>query len=150
MESINLYTVKLVKEKSAKYGNVQGISMTEARNAVEVINRVLSLNTRANEYFGFVALSTKNTLLGVHLVSIGTLNCTSVHPREVFKAAMINNANSIICFHNHPSGDPSPSRDDVETAKRLKEAGEILGIKVLDNIIIGDGCYYSLYEHHMI
>jgi DNA repair protein RadC len=78
------------------------------------------------------------------------VNATIVHPREVFKAAMLNNAAAIICIHNHPSGDPEPSRVDIETTHRLVDAGNILGIDVLDHIIIGDGKYISLQELGMM
>jgi len=75
--------------------------------------------------------------MAVEVVSIGTLNSALVHPREVFKGAIINSANSIILAHNHPSGDPSPSNEDKEITNRLVEAGEIIGISVLDHIVIG-------------
>lgn len=73
------------------------------------------------------------------------MNTSIVHPREVFQVALLNNAASIICFHNHPSGDVRPSREDIKITKRLSEAGRILGIELFDHIIIGDG-YYSLKE----
>ncbi|NLL69779.1 MAG: hypothetical protein GX238_01465, partial [Epulopiscium sp.] len=79
-------------------------------------------------------------------VTIGSINSSIVHPREVFKEAIQRSAAHIILLHNHPSGDPSPSREDVQVTKRIIEAGELLGIPVLDHIIIGNGNYISLKE----
>ena len=88
----------------------------------------------------------KNKIVAAHEVSRGTLNTSMVHPREVFKPAVLHNAAAIICFHNHPSGDPEPSREDIEITERLKNAGEILGIPVYDHIIVGDDRCVSLKE----
>ena len=79
-------------------------------------------------------------------VFIGSLNASIVHPREVFKEALRRSAASIICIHNHPSGDPSPSREDIEVTKRLNECGKILGIELLDHLIIGENKFVSLKE----
>ena len=113
---------------------------------VRLAREVLEMHEMAEENFVIVCLNTKNKIAGVHTVSIGSLNASIVHPREVFKAALLNNANGIICLHNHPSGDPEPSRDDIEITHRLANAGNILGIKVLDHVIIGDDRYVSLKE----
>jgi DNA repair protein RadC len=87
----------------------------------------------------------------MHIVSVGTLSGAFVHPREVFKAAILGNAAAIILFHNHPSGDPDPSREDRELTLRLIQAGRILGIDVLDHVILGDeGRYYSFKEHGVL
>jgi DNA repair protein RadC len=102
------------------------------------------LNGVDREHFVIVLLNTKNGIIGINTVSVGNLSASLVHPREVFKPAIVAGAASIIVAHNHPSGDPAPSRDDINVTKRLKEAGDILGIGVLDHIIIGDGCYVSL------
>ena len=91
-----------------------------------------------SEQFKCIHLNSKNVIIGVETISVGSLTSSLVHPREVFKGALINNAASVIFFHNHPSGDPAPSQDDIEITKRLKQAGDILGIKVLDHIIFGD------------
>ena len=89
-------------------------------------------------------INAKGEILEEHEVSIGDLCSTSVHPREVFCQAIKRSAAAVLFVHNHPSGDPTPSRQDVETTKRLLEAAKILGIRVLDHIIIGDGAYISL------
>ncbi|MEW6724787.1 MAG: DNA repair protein RadC [Bacillota bacterium] len=98
------------------------------------------------EHFQVVLLDTKNQVLGVQLVSIGGLASSIVHPREVFKEAIRRSAAAIILSHNHPSGDPTPSQDDIDVTRRLREAGKLLGIEVLDHIIIGDNRYMSLRE----
>ena len=78
------------------------------------------------------------------------MNASIVHPREVFKAAILNNASRIICLHNHPSGDPEPSKEDIEITRRLVEAGEIIGIEVLDHVIIGEQRYLSMKERGLM
>lgn len=98
------------------------------------------------EHFIVVLLSTKNQVLGTELVSVGSLNASLVHPREIFKTCVKRSAASVILVHNHPSGDPSPSPEDVIVTRRLIEAGRIMGIDVLDHVIIGDGRYISLRE----
>ncbi|NLM22409.1 MAG: DNA repair protein RadC [Peptococcaceae bacterium] len=101
------------------------------------------------EHFRVMYLSTRNNVLGISPVSIGSLNSSIVHPRECFKEAIRRNANTIILLHNHPSGDPTPSREDIDITKRLIEGGKILGIEVLDHVIIGDKKYVSLKEQGM-
>jgi DNA repair protein RadC len=91
-------------------------------------------------------LDTKHRLIGVHEVSRGSLDACLMHPREVFKAAVLTNAAAIIVGHNHPSGDPTPSPDDVAICARLRNAAELLGISLLDFVIIGYGTYLSFTE----
>jgi DNA repair protein RadC len=86
-------------------------------------------------------LDGKNRIIAMDIVSIGSLNQSIVHPREVFKTALLSSAAAIIMVHQHPTGDPSPSSEDIAITRRLKEAGEIIGVKVLDHIIVGDGEY---------
>ena len=104
------------------------------------------LQNEPSEVFGILCLSTKHRVIAYHEVGRGTLDSVLVHPREVFKAALLANAAGIIAAHVHPSGDPTPSADDVEVTGRLAAAGDILGVPVLDHIIIGDGRYYSFKE----
>jgi DNA repair protein RadC len=98
------------------------------------------------EHFVCLFLNTKNQVLAKETMSIGSLNASIVHPREVFRAAIKRSSASIICVHNHPSGNPTPSLDDIDITQRLIEAGAIIGIDVLDHIIIGDKAYVSLKE----
>jgi DNA repair protein RadC len=125
-------------------------SIANPATAAEIINQVFDMENQPNEVFAILCLNTKNKIVGVHTISIGSLNASIVHPREVFKAALLNNAASIILAHNHPSGHPEPSQEDIETTKRLVKAGEIIGIKVLDHIIIGDRRYISLGERGLM
>ncbi len=104
------------------------------------------LRHEKKEYFITVYLDTKCRYMGSEEVSVGSLTATIVHPREVYKGAIARSAHSIAVLHNHPSGDPIPSQEDIRLTKRLKETGEIIGITLLDHIIIGDGCYNSLKE----
>jgi len=98
------------------------------------------------EHFYGVYLSTKNHVLAVELVSLGTLTASIVHPREVYKPAFLHSAASLLVAHNHPSGDPTPSPEDQEFTRRLAQAGELLGIRLLDHLILGDDTYVSLRE----
>lgn len=98
------------------------------------------------EHFVCLYLNTKNQVLHRQTIFIGSLNSSIVHPREVYKEAFRRSAASIICVHNHPSGDPTPSREDIEVTKRLAECGKIIGIDILDHIIIGEKKYVSLKE----
>lgn len=98
------------------------------------------------EHFVCLFLNTKNHVIGQETLSMGSLNASIVHPREVFRAAIKRSSASIVCAHNHPSGDPTPSPEDIQMTKRLVEAGDIVGIEVLDHLIIGDLRFVSLKE----
>ncbi|MGD6832057.1 RadC family protein [Sutcliffiella halmapala] len=98
------------------------------------------------EHFVCLYLNTKNQVLHQQTIFIGSLNASIVHPREVFKEAFRRSAASFICLHNHPSGDPSPSREDIDVTKRLNECGKLIGIELLDHLIIGDQKFISLKE----
>lgn len=102
------------------------------------------------EHFVCLFLNTKNHVIAQETLSIGSLNASIVHPREIFRAAIKRSSASIICVHNHPSGDPTPSPEDIDVTLRLMEAGQLLGIEVLDHIIIGDQNFTSLKEQGLI
>lgn len=102
------------------------------------------------EIFKIVILDNKNKIIKEENVSVGSLDQTIVHPREVFQKAIKSIAKAVILVHNHPSGDPTPSKNDIETTKRLCECGKILGIKVLDHIIVGNGVIYSFKNEGLI
>lgn len=106
--------------------------------------------TRDREVFGCLHLNTKNRLVSWEIVSIGTLSSTIVHPREVFKAAIMANAAAVILCHNHPSGDPEPSVADIELTKRLAKAGDVLGIDVFDHVVVTDTGFVSLDERGIL
>src|SRR5688500_14874628 len=101
---------------------------------------------RPVEQFGIVLLDTKHRLIQIRLVSSGSLDSTVAHPREVFRDAIAGRAAAIVLFHNHPSGDPRPSADDMALTARLVDAGQIVGIDVLDHLILADQRYYSFME----
>ena len=112
----------------------------------KVFAEMRDLRTADRETFVAFYLDTKLKVIAREIISVGTLNSSQAHPREVFKGALINNANCIILAHNHPSGDPTPSRDDIHVTKRLKEAGKIIGIKILDHIVVGKDSYDRITE----
>ncbi|MBB5174388.1 DNA repair protein RadC [Texcoconibacillus texcoconensis] len=98
------------------------------------------------EHFVAIYLNTKNEVLYKDTIFIGSLNASIVHPREVYKQALRYSAAAVICLHNHPSGNPDPSREDIDVTRRLTECGQMIGIELLDHVIIGDKCFTSLKE----
>jgi DNA repair protein RadC len=98
------------------------------------------------EHFKVILLDSKNSVISIETVSIGTVNASIVHPREVLKPALMKSATSLILVHNHPTGQTSPSREDILLTRRFEKCGRILGIEIVDHIIIGDGSYESLKE----
>jgi|GEM_PF-392571 len=109
------------------------------------------LHNEVKEHFFAVHLDGKNRILALDLVSVGSLNQTIVHPREVFKAALgSSSAAALFLVHNHPTGDPSPSAEDIAITRRLKEAGDLLGVRVLDHIIVGTDGYLSFVERGLL
>ena len=109
-----------------------------------------SLRYQYKEIFKVVLLNTKNEIITDVDISMGTLNSSLVHPREVFREAIRRSSNKIILLHNHPSGNAEPSKEDKSVTNRLKECGELIGIEVIDHIIIGDGIYFSFKENMLI
>jgi len=104
------------------------------------------LNGADKEHFMILHLDTRNRIIKDEIVSVGTLNSSLIHPREVFKSAIKESANSVILVHNHPSGEPDPSNEDEDITEKIFDAGELLNIQVLDHVIIGDNKYYSFKE----
>ena len=121
-----------------------GEPIKSARDVFEYASQRLITNQQ--EHFMILLLDSKNRIVKDEVISIGTLNASIIHPREVFKSAIRESANSIILVHNHPSGDPEPSAEDEQITKKLFEAGELLRIKVLDHVIIGKDNYHSFVE----
>jgi DNA repair protein RadC len=114
------------------------------QDAAEILTE--QLRYLQKEHFICLFLNTKNHVIAQETLSMGSLNASIVHPREVFRAAMKCSSAAIICAHNHPSGDPTPSPEDIALTSRLMQAGEIVGIDVLDHLVIGDSSYVSLKE----
>ncbi|WP_275372602.1 RadC family protein [Clostridium tertium] len=148
MVNINFYKLQMVKEKAARYDINKNVS--SPKEVYTALRTVFELDILAEEHLVMFALDTKNKIVGAFDVAAGSLNSSIVHPREVFKRALLNNAASIIVAHNHPSGDPTPSSEDINITSRLKECGEILGVKLLDHIIVGDDSYSSLKEKGLL
>lgn len=118
-------------------------------SAQQVFEMFYDLRLEAKEHFIALHLDGKNRIACLDRVSVGSLNQSIVHPRELFKTACLSSAAAILLLHNHPTGDTTPSREDLEITRRIKEAGDLLGIKVLDHIIIGDS-YLSFAEQGLI
>lgn len=129
-------------------GSSDPVTVRRPQDAADYVMEDLKLLRK--EHFVCLFLNTKNHIIARETLSIGTLNASLVHPREVFRAAIKHNSASLICIHNHPSGDPTPSPEDISLTKRLMEAGELVGIDVLDHLVIGDGRFVSLKEHGLM
>jgi DNA repair protein RadC len=141
-----MFELKVVRERRPGYG--RGGTM---RTSSEVYGAFRSRFEAADrEEFLAVVLDGKNRVQGFNVVSVGSLTASLVHPREVFKAAILANAAAVIVLHNHPSGDPTPSSEDIAITQRLRQAGEILGVNVLDHVVIGDGRYISFADEGLL
>jgi len=117
------------------------------RSARDVFNHLkVEMQYLPKEYFVVVGLNSKMRILFTEVTAIGSLDAAIVHPREVFRPALKRNADAVVFVHNHPSSDSTPSREDIEITRRLKQAGEILGIRVVDHIVVGFETYCSLTE----
>jgi DNA repair protein RadC len=115
-------------------------------NALDVDHQLRDIRDADREHFVTFDLDVRHRLIERRLVAIGTLTGVAVHPREVFRGAIVNGAAAIIIAHNHPRGDPTPSRQDLELTRRIKEVGELCGIQVLDHLVVGAQGYVSLAE----
>jgi len=122
----------------------KGVTVSTPEDAVRVVGPMLA--GRDKEHFLALALSTKNSLLKVIEVSVGSLNASIVHPRELFKECVMVSAASVVVCHQHPSGDPTPSGADIQLTRRLMKAGDVLGIELLDHIVIGGNSHSSLRD----
>lgn len=135
---------KRLAKANAKEGLVFNMPSTIADYYME------ELRHQKQEHMKLLMLNTKSKLIGEKNVSKGTVNASLISPRELFIAALEREAVSIILLHNHPSGDPTPSSEDILLTKRVKDAGDLIGIELLDHIIIGNNCYISFAEKKMI
>ena len=137
-----MYELKVVRERRPGYGPASAV-----RTSAEVYAAFRARFEAADrEEFLALFLDGKNRVQGFHVVSVGSLTAALVHPREVFKPAILGNAAAVVLVHNHPSGDLRPSDEDVAVTRRLVHAAELLGIRVLDHVIVGDGAYASFKE----
>ena len=129
-----VYETLTIKEEHNRYLR----PFTRYNSPEQVFDTFNFLRHETKEYFFAIHLDGKNRICCIDEVSVGSLNQSIVHPREVYKTALLSSAAALILLHNHPTGDPIPSREDLEITRRLKEAGDLLGVKLLDHIIIGD------------
>jgi DNA repair protein RadC len=134
MFRVPVYKVQLVRDGSCK---MKHRSYLGAADAVELFRTHVGDADR--EHFAVIMLDIKNRFLGIHTVSVGMIDGTLAHPREVFKPAILTNADSLVLAHNHPSGDVEPSDDDIELTYGLLLAGELMGIRVRDHVVVGRG-----------
>ena len=140
------YTKRLVTVGLVREPGPEPSAMARLRSAADIYRDFACLASLDREVFIALYLDHRNHITGLHVVSIGSLAASLVHPREVFKAAILTNAAALFVMHNHPSGDPTPSREDRDITARLKRCGEELGIPLLDHIVIGSDGYRSLAE----
>lgn len=138
---IDIVSLKMIKESSVLYANRR---ISKPNEIVDLLK--IFLEDCDREKLIVCCLNTKNEPTSISVVSVGSLNTSIVHPREVFKTAVMSNSASIILAHNHPSSDLTPSKEDIDITERIKQGGNILGIKLLDHLILGDGKYLSLLE----
>jgi len=125
-------------------GRRERVQIKSARDAAMLL--VPEFGSRAVEQFGVILLDTKHRVLRTTLLSVGTLDASIVHPRDVFREAASGGASAIVVFHNHPSGDPTPSGDDIALTRRLVTAGDLMGITVLDHVIVAENAFFSMKE----
>lgn len=138
---VDIVKIQMVKEGSLLYKNR---TVHSPQNGFDLMKQFLGDVDR--EHFIVMCLDTKNQPTALNICHIGCLNSALVHPREVFKPAILSNAASIMVGHNHPSGNPEPSEADIKMTRRLEEAGDLMGIRLLDHLIIGEDTYISLKE----
>jgi len=144
--NISVFRLSLVKEKSLPYKTAP--QMQSPADVADVVRAYLKGTDR--EHFVALFLDTKGKLIGIHTVSMGDLTSAIVHPREFFKGAMLANAASIICAHNHPSNDAEPSDADIAITRRLVDAGRFLDMHVVDHVIVADDHFISLASRGLL
>jgi len=145
-KNISIVKLQVIKEGTLNYGIDH---VTCSRELAEIGRKFIGDADR--EIFVLVCLDNKNRISALHIVSIGCLTSSPVHPREVFKVAILSNAASIAFVHNHPSGDPTPSREDIALTMQLIECARLFGIRTLDHVILGDGeSYVSFSDQAMM
>lgn len=144
---INRYSVQLVRESAACY-ELDSKQIREPNDAAQVIHSLIDVESLVKEHFGILTLDSKNVVIGFHILHIGTLNSAAVDQRSIFQAAILNNAAAIILFHNHPSGDCTPSPEDLRLSRRTAEAAYLMGFEMHDHFIVGPGNKsLSIREH---
>lgn len=138
---------KLVKEKSKEYS---GDNISSPKDVASLMSSVYHLDKMAEEYTYAIGVDTKGKILGVFEISHGTVDMALISPREIFIRMLLCGACRMFIIHNHPSGDPTPSQEDIKLIKRIKECSQLLNIPLLDHIILGNLKYYSMMEEGVI
>ncbi|MBL4935223.1 DNA repair protein RadC [Clostridium sp. YIM B02515] len=147
-KAAQLMSLAEISKRFRTFRSGEEYKITQPKDAAELLME--DMRYLKQEHLKVIMLNTKNIVITVKSVSVGSLNSSIVHPREVFCEAIKKSSASIIISHNHPSGDPSPSSEDISLTQRIKESGKLLGIELLDHIIIGNGNYVSLKEKGII
>ncbi len=152
MKTIKFRQIKAVYENLTVKEDITNYLKTGQRysSPAQVSDSFQFLMKETKEMFLTLHLDGKNRIICLDVVSIGSLNQSIVEPRSVFQTACLSNAAALILVHQHPTGDPFPSSEDISITRRLKEAGEIMGIRVLDHIVVGDGEYFSFTERGLL
>ncbi|WP_349945214.1 JAB domain-containing protein [Lacrimispora sp. BS-2] len=142
---VGIIKLKMIREGTAVYGTER---FHEAKEAADMVRHLFEYSDR--EMMMVMSLDSAMTPIALEIVAVGGLSSCGIDPRDLFKHAILSNASKIICFHNHPSGEPMPSREDSLITGRIKEAGVLLGIELLDHIVIGsEGRYVSFREERI-
>lgn len=144
---ISKYKIKLVKEEGARYECENTI--TSPDDIEKIARKVLEMDRECEEVCIVLALDTKNKIIGTFEISRGSINCSIIHPREIFKRLILLNANGFVFLHNHPSGNVEPSFEDINISERLKECGKLIGIELVDSCIISDN-FLSMKQEGII
>ena len=145
MKRITKYDVRLVKESASNY-DYDYVKLRNPYMVCQLVNTIFDLENMCEEHLVMLALDTKLKVVGAFDIHTGTQKSSLVSTKSIFTRAMLCNANSIIIAHNHPSGNPYPSMDDIHITNKIKEAGEILDITLQDHIVVGDNDYYSFKQ----
>lgn len=147
-KAVEILALAELSKRFRAYKSGDNYKISSPKDASELVME--ELRGFDKEHLYVIMLNTKNLVIKISDVSVGSLNSSIVHPREVYTEPIVKHAASIIICHNHPSGDPEPSSEDINITKRLRECGKIIGIELLDHIIIGDGVYISFKEKGII
>jgi DNA repair protein RadC len=140
-----VWSYQVVRDRAL---TVESKIASNSTNAARILREFIGKSSK--EHVVMMALDARHAIIGLNLVSIGTMTASMIHPREVYQPALMLSAASIIIAHNHPSNDPTPSQEDHDITRRLVRAGEILGVPLMDHIVIADDSYFSFREHGLL
>lgn len=144
-KKVGIIRLQMVKESRILYGMNR---LSQPGEAVEMVRPLFAMADR--EIMLVMSLNTKLEPMALEIAAVGGLNVCSVDIRDIFKHALLNNSAFVLCFHNHPTGDPEPNYEDRQITDRIQKAGEILGIRLIDHIIVGEDGFYSFREHGQV